>query len=81
MGLRLGNTLFLAACAAVISVPLAILLGLIAVRYRGYRGYGAAELYVPVFEGRDIHVLTYAPRPWYDRVSCVADTVVSCPLP
>ncbi|MGQ0564078.1 MAG: ABC transporter permease [Gemmobacter sp.] len=34
MGKRLGNTLFLAACAAVIAVPLAILLGLLAVRYR-----------------------------------------------
>ncbi|WP_323006164.1 ABC transporter permease [Pseudorhodobacter sp.] len=35
MGKRLGNTLFLAICAAVIAVPLAILLGLIAVRYQG----------------------------------------------
>ncbi|MDT8342817.1 MAG: ABC transporter permease [Thermohalobaculum sp.] len=35
MGQRLGNTLFLAFWAAVISVPLAILLGLIAVRYQG----------------------------------------------
>ncbi len=35
MGKRLGNTLFLAATAAVIAVPLAILLGLIAVRYQG----------------------------------------------
>ncbi len=31
---RLKNTLFLAGCAAVVAVPLAILLGLIAVRYR-----------------------------------------------
>ncbi|MHA6323801.1 ABC transporter permease [Roseivivax sp. CAU 1753] len=31
---RLGNTLFLAAVAAMISVPLAILLGLVAVRYK-----------------------------------------------
>jgi peptide/nickel transport system permease protein len=31
---RLGNTLFLAACAALISVPLAILLGIIAVLFR-----------------------------------------------
>lgn len=31
---RLKNTLFLAACAAVVAVPLAILLGLLAVRYR-----------------------------------------------
>jgi peptide/nickel transport system permease protein len=35
IGQRLGNTLFLAGCAAVISVPLAILLGLIAARYAG----------------------------------------------
>ncbi len=34
MGKRLGNTLFLAACAAIIAVPLAIMLGLLAVRYR-----------------------------------------------
>lgn len=34
IGERLGNTLFLAFWAAVISVPLAIILGLIAVRYR-----------------------------------------------
>ena len=35
MGKRLGNTLFLAICAAVVAVPLAIILGLIAVRYQG----------------------------------------------
>ena len=35
IGQRLGNTLFLAACAAAISVPLAILLGLVAARYQG----------------------------------------------
>ncbi len=35
MGKRLSNTLFLAFWAAVISVPLAVTLGLIAVRYRG----------------------------------------------
>ena len=35
MGYRLKNTLFLAATAAVISVPLAIFLGLLAVRYQG----------------------------------------------
>ena len=31
---RLKNTLFLAACAAIVAVPLAVILGLIAVRYR-----------------------------------------------
>lgn len=35
MGKRLSNTLFLAACAAVVAVPLAIALGLIAARYKG----------------------------------------------
>ena len=34
LGKRLGNTLFLAGVAAVISVPISILLGLLAVRYR-----------------------------------------------
>ena len=34
LGKRLGNTLFLASVAAVVSVPLSILLGLLAVRYR-----------------------------------------------
>jgi peptide/nickel transport system permease protein len=34
IGTRLKNTLFLAACAAIVAVPLAIVLGLIAVRYR-----------------------------------------------
>jgi peptide/nickel transport system permease protein len=35
MGKRLGNTLFLASVAALIAVPSAIILGLIAVRYQG----------------------------------------------
>ncbi len=35
MGRRLNNTLFLAVSAAVVAVPLAILLGLMAVRYQG----------------------------------------------
>jgi peptide/nickel transport system permease protein len=35
IGQRLGNTLFLAGCAGAISVPLAILLGLVAARYNG----------------------------------------------
>ena len=34
LGKRLGNTLFLASVAAIVSVPLAILLGLLAVRFR-----------------------------------------------
>ncbi|MGY9046295.1 MAG: ABC transporter permease [Rhodobacterales bacterium] len=33
MGRRLGNTLFLASCAAIIAVPMALILGLVSVRY------------------------------------------------
>ena len=55
MGKRLGNTLFLAFWAAVVSVPLAILLGLIAVRYRNrwpdkvISGISLAAIAVPEF--------------------------------
>ncbi|MDQ0323371.1 peptide/nickel transport system permease protein [Pararhizobium capsulatum DSM 1112] len=35
LGLRLGNTLFLAAAAALVSVPLSVFLGILSVRYRG----------------------------------------------
>jgi peptide/nickel transport system permease protein len=55
MGKRLGNTLFLAFWAAVVSVPLAILLGLMAVRYRDrwpdklISGFTLATISVPEF--------------------------------
>ena len=55
MGYRLKNTLFLAATAAVISVPLAIFLGLLAVRYQGrwpdkaISGVTLASISVPEF--------------------------------
>lgn len=55
MGSRLGNTLFLAFSAAVIAVPMAILLGLIAVRYQGrwpdkvISGVTLASVSVPEF--------------------------------
>lgn len=55
LGKRMQNTLFLAACAAVIAVPLAILLGLVAVRYRNgfvdrlISGVGLATTSVPAF--------------------------------
>ena len=41
-------------------------------------GFGPAEIYVPVFEGKDIHVFTYAPGHPHARVECVADTTLSC---
>ena len=55
IGTRLKNTLFLAACAAIVAVPLAIILGLIAVRYRNgfvdklISGLALASTSVPEF--------------------------------
>ncbi|QDL91757.1 ABC transporter permease [Paroceanicella profunda] len=55
LGKRLGNTLFLAGVAAVIAVPLAILLGLVSVRYRGrwpdklISGLSLASISLPEF--------------------------------
>ena len=55
LGKRFSNTVFLAASAAVIAVPLAILLGLIAVRYRNgfidrlISGLGLASTSLPAF--------------------------------
>ncbi len=55
LGKRLGNTLFLAMWAAIIAVPLAIVLGLIAVRYRNrwpdkvISGVTLATISVPEF--------------------------------
>ena len=48
IGKRLGNTLFLASAAAVIAVPLAIVLGMLAVRYRN-------TLLRPLHLHRDAH--------------------------
>ncbi|MER9801832.1 ABC transporter permease [Mesorhizobium sp. M0142] len=55
VGERLGNTLFLAFWAAIVAVPLAIILGLIAVRYRNgfldkaISGFALASTSVPEF--------------------------------
>ena len=55
LGKRLLNTLFLTSCAAVIAVPLAITLGLVAVRYRNgfvdrlISGLGLASTSLPAF--------------------------------
>ena len=55
LGKRLLNTLFLASCAAVIAVPLAITLGLVAVRHRNgfvdrlISGLGLASTSLPAF--------------------------------
>ena len=41
---------------------------------------GRAEIYAPVFEARDIHVLSFR-RGSGARIRCSADTVIACPAP
>lgn len=53
-------------------------IGGIAWRYDRRGAAGFAEIYIPVFEGQDIHVMSLRPDPWSDRVECVEDRSLSC---
>jgi hypothetical protein len=54
-------------------------IGTVATRYDRRHLLGHSELYIPVFEGRDIHIMSYRPRPWHGRVDCVAPAALACP--
>lgn len=78
IGRRLSNTLFLAACAAVVSVPLAILLGLLAVRYkdgfidRAISGATLATISLPEFFIGYLLILFFAVQlQWLPTISTV----------
>ena len=80
LGKRMQNTLFLAGCAAVIAVPLAILLGLVAVRYRNgfidrtISGLGLATTSVPAFFIGYVLLYFFAVKlQWVTSVSTVFD--------
>lgn len=82
LGGRLGNTLFLAAVAAAISVPLAILLGLLAVRYRNgfidktISGFALASTSLPEFFIGYLLILFFAVElQWFPASSTVYDTM------
>lgn len=82
LGGRLWNTLFLAGCAAVISVPLAILLGLLAVRYRNgvidkaISGFALASTSLPEFFIGYLLILFFAVElQWFPASSTVFDTM------
>lgn len=82
LGGRLRNTLFLAACAAVIAVPLAILLGLLAVRYRNgmidkaISGFALASTSLPEFFIGYLLILFFAVElQWFPASSTVYDTM------
>lgn len=80
LGGRLSNTLFLAVCAAVVSVPLAIMLGLLAVRHRGgfidrtISGLGLASTSLPEFFVGYVLMYVFAVKlQWVTSVSMVYD--------
>jgi peptide/nickel transport system permease protein len=79
---RLKNTLFLAFWAAIVSVPLAILLGLIAVRYRNgfvdktISGLALSATSLPEFFIGYVLMYFFAVRlGWFPSVSTVYDTM------
>jgi peptide/nickel transport system permease protein len=80
LGKRLANTLFLATCAAAVSVPLAIALGLVAVRYRNgfidrlISGVGLASTSLPEFFVGYVLLYFFAVKlQWVTSVSTVFD--------
>jgi peptide/nickel transport system permease protein len=80
LGKRLGNTLFLAGVAAIVSVPIAILLGLLAVRYRNrwpdklISGSTLATISLPeFFIGYLLIYFVAVKLGWFPSVSTVYD--------
>ncbi len=75
---RFSNTMFLAVCAALVSVPTAILLGLIAVRHRGgfidrtISGLGLASTSLPEFFVGYVLMYFFAVKlQWFSSVATV----------
>ncbi|MCB1311895.1 MAG: ABC transporter permease [Sedimentitalea sp.] len=82
LGVRLKNTLFLAFWAALISVPLAILLGLIAVRYEGrwpdkaISGVTLASISIPEFLiGYLLMYFVAVKLGWFSSVAMINDSM------
>ncbi|MEM9488068.1 MAG: hypothetical protein AAGC55_02925 [Myxococcota bacterium] len=54
-------------------------IGGVAVRYDEPGPYAAAEIYIPVFEGKEIHVLSYRPNFFDELIRCPEVTPLECP--
>lgn len=54
-------------------------IGGVAVRYDQPGPFAAAELYIPVFEGKEIHVLSYRPSFTAERIECPKAEALECP--
>ncbi len=79
---RLGNTLFLAACTAVIAVPLALLIGFLSVRYQGgiidtlLNGIARAAVALPEFFSGYLLILIFAiTLAWAPSNSTLSDSM------
>jgi len=82
IGKRLGNTLFLASTAALVAVPLAIFLGLVAVRYRNrwpdklISGVTLASISLPEFFIGYVLIFFFAVKlRWFPSVATVYDSM------
>jgi len=56
-------------------------IGGVAWRYDRDWAWGSyAEIYIPVFEGKDIHRITFRPRSESMKIACPADGSLACPV-
>lgn len=82
LGRRLMNTLFLASAAAIISVPLAVFLGLVAVRYQGrwpdrlISGVTLTSVSIPEFLIGYVLMFFFGVKlGWFPSVAMISDTM------
>ena len=53
-------------------------IGGVAIRYDREHAFGLAEIYIPVFEGRDVHVLSFRRGQRRGRIDCPVDRSLAC---
>ena len=56
-------------------------IGVPSIRYDAPGPTGRAEIYIPVFEAKEVHILTLRPGSAADRVVCPPDGALACPVP
>jgi hypothetical protein len=56
-------------------------IGVPSVRYDDPGPLGRAEIYIPVFEAKAVHILTLRPGDTANRVACPPDGALACPVP
>ncbi|MEO7385429.1 MAG: hypothetical protein ABIX37_00685, partial [Gammaproteobacteria bacterium] len=56
-------------------------IGTLSIHYDDPGPLGRAEIFVPVFEAKAVHILTLRPGTVANRVACPPDVRESCPVP